>query len=107
MCDPSLCPITVSFDAAEKVIANHAGIHEDPTASLGMIAINRACAAQVQESYPCPGAGLDSHHNMHCPLGSIIGDVFSMTMYRMQPAVMISPEKVISAETDRSTGAFL
>ena len=58
MCD-HLCPVMVSFDAAEKLIGDFAELHEDPKANLGIIAISRRTAELVRDSYPCPGPGLD------------------------------------------------
>ena len=70
MCD-HLCPIIATFDVAEQLIGEFAELQEDPKANLGVIAINRACAARVQEAYPCPGPNLDSTNNVHCPLSPI------------------------------------
>jgi hypothetical protein len=105
-CDTRLCPITASFDAAERVIGDYAELHEDPRANLGIIAINRRCAARVQETYPCPGRNRDSNGNIHCPLSGMIGDAWAMTAYRVAPT-MIPPEKVVDGDTGKSMGQFL
>ena len=83
MCD-HLCPIVAAFDAAEKLIGDYAELHEDPKSSLGILAVNRACAERAQDAYPCPGPNLDSNGNVHCPLSTTIGDVFAMAAYRQQ-----------------------
>jgi hypothetical protein len=106
MREDRLCPIIASFDAAEKLIADYADIHQDATANLGTIAINRRCAELVRDSYPCSGPNQDTNGNVHCPLSAMIGDAFAMSVYRPHPPA-IPPEKVVSAETDRTTGQFL
>jgi hypothetical protein len=106
MCDTGLCPITASFDAAEKFIGNHADIHEDPAQKLGVIVLNRRCAELVREMYPCPGANLDRNGNIHCPLSAVISDTFVMATYPTGQ-LLISPDKVAGGETDRTTGQFL
>ena len=107
MCEDRLCPITASFDAAEKLIGDYAGLHEDPKTNLGLIAINRRSAERVQEAYPCPGPNLDQNGNIHCPLSAVISDAFALSIYRANPAMAIPPEKVVDVETDRATGQYL
>lgn len=105
MCD-HLCPIIASFDAAEKVIAEYAELHEDPKSNLGIIAINRRCAEQIQEIHPCPGPSENHNGNVHCPLSGMIGDAYALAAYRPAPA-LIPPEKVVDATADKATGQYL
>lgn len=105
MCN-HLCPIIVSFDAAEKLVDEYAELHEAADSVRGTLTINRRAAELVQAVHPCDGPVTNERGFVACPLSAVISDTFSMAAYRPHPSA-IPPEKVIENERATQTGQYL
>jgi hypothetical protein len=108
MCDANLCPLTVAYDVAEKVVNELGDLHENPALVRGSIAVHRRTHEAVRERYPCDGAVPDDNNELACPLGLIRNTAHTLATVPVQRAGWaFDPEKVVDGTSDTKSGQYL